>query len=909
MNVRVRRVLVLFFTLCSGMAIDAQDADRRARIAVLEVANPDTDVRLGPACSAVGDTVDLTLRLMGRYAVLRQPEVGLAADLTAFRRWCAEQKVDQAVFGEVRARSAGGYAVTLRVYDRLQDRVTIEREKRADGILDMFEATDAAVLAIIEALSGVHITFGTIELLRQGESGEYVVVIDGVEAGRNLPSVRNVLTGSRTVVVRQQRLTGWVELARSVVSVPEDAAVVVPFAIPHLTPDEAAKLAVYDSIINGSFYEVGTLGIVEEALRDAIAFLGQAPHLPSLVRLRQDYEVKRGLHAVVEAESKLLLFDPSDQAFTMLRTVEDRAGTSPRPAEIKAEAGEAMQRTFALLRLSAISELAAGRWQAAAARYNLLQSVVDRGLLEAPPTFADERAFVAASYAEFSKGWAIFTSGAMSGKIKAWFGPLLDAGAAVIAGLVRPPSRELIVLTEPPGVRVVVNGTDVGVAPIRIQAPPGGTVRVAVSDPWFGARERTVPLRGLRTLVPISATAIDDAAAKPNAKPAERTGTDVWSFAWNPVAEAAGYDVQVLSESKGNKILLANVPGIAGNGHVLKRKLEAGSRYTYRVRPVNRYGGKGRWGPEAFFKGQIVWQRYDDIASISGTGLHQIAFRDALWVFPGSSEAGSQPVWRIGGSGDAERVLEEASFGPRSGFGLCAFKDRLWVIGGGRGAKKMNGNYMLQGERYSNDVWVSSDGLSWTQVGSQRLFPERTGAICLSFAGRMWVLGGNGLDSDGKGIELRDVWSSSDGIDWRKEPGELPYQAGASSGAVFRGRIWVFGSSLTSSSDGIAWTVEPAVPPAPGFNNARVAAYKDRLWLFYGQQHNGRTAQQAFESGVFMTNDGKSWEHPFLGSEAFMLRDVGSTYTEFDGKLWLLGGAWDPPYRGANDLWAGTFIE
>jgi hypothetical protein len=232
------------------------------------------------------------------------------------------------------------------------------------------------------------------------------------------------------------------------------------------------------------------------------------------------------------------------------------------------------------------------------------------------------------------------------------------------------------------------------------------------------------------------------------------------------------------------------------------------------------------------------------------------------------------------------------------------FKDQLWVIGGGRGATKTNPGF------YLDDVWVSRNGMDWKQAVKKAAFPARVNPVCLVFGDKMWVMGGFGIEPSGKTVEYRDVWSSPDGIDWQKETGNLPLKGERLSGVVFGGRMWLFRGVLASSRDGVTWTVEPAVPSVSGFDGAALAAYKDRLWLFCDQPPAGMTAQQAFESGVFVTKDGKSWGHPFLGSEVFWLRGVGPTFVEFDEKLWLLGGAWErPSYRGFNDVWAGTLLE
>jgi hypothetical protein len=147
------------------------------------------------------------------------------------------------------------------------------------------------------------------------------------------------------------------------IAVPEDGTVHVDFEVSYLTPHEAAKLAVGEAATNGRLCDFPAWPEVERDLQAAVDFLGQAPDLPHLVKLRQEWEMKVGLHAIVDAEEKLDFALRADdeattgQVFTMLRDIRERADAYPRPGEIDVEARDARLRSFALLRVSAIVNL------------------------------------------------------------------------------------------------------------------------------------------------------------------------------------------------------------------------------------------------------------------------------------------------------------------------------------------------------------------------------------------------------------------------------------------------------------------------------------------------------------------------------------------------------------------------
>src|SRR5258708_12752657 len=104
----------------------------------------------------------------------------------------------------------------------------------------------------------------------------------------------------------------------------------------------------------------------------------------------------------------------------------------------------------------------------------------------------------------------------------------------------------------------------------------------------------------------------------------------------------------------------------------------------------------------------------------------------------------------------------------------------MWLIGGN------------QSTVFKNDVWNSSDGVSWTQVlsatptGNVNQFSPREDFGALVFNNSMWVIGG--WDGGSK----NDVWNSIDGITWnRVSNGGFPARWGFAT-VVFNNLIWIF---------------------------------------------------------------------------------------------------------------------
>ena len=120
------------------------------------------------------------------------------------------------------------------------------------------------------------------------------------------------------------------------------------------------------------------------------------------------------------------------------------------------------------------------------------------------------------------------------------------------------------------------------------------------------------------------------------------------------------------------------------------------------------------------------------------------------------------------------------------------FGKKIWVIGGSDGNKL-------------NDIWASSDGLTWEEVTTNAPFSERSFHTSVVFDDKIWVIGGwNG----GSSFVTNDVWSSIDGITWL----EASPEQGASFPArfvhtslVFDNKIWVIGGSTFNPDNDVLY--------------------------------------------------------------------------------------------------------
>ncbi|NLI79630.1 MAG: hypothetical protein GX442_24700, partial [Candidatus Riflebacteria bacterium] len=227
---------------------------------------------------------------------------------------------------------------------------------------------------------------------------------------------------------------------------------------------------------------------------------------------------------------------------------------------------------------------------------------------------------------------------------------------------------------------------------------------------------------------------------------------------------------------------------------------------------------------------------------------------------------------------------------------------RMWVIGG------------YDGGTFKNDIWSSADGATWAQETGAANYPTRIRHSAVVFdAGtgpRMWIIGGYGNG----GVYLNDVWSSSDGITWVQETGAAAFPARMLHSSVVYDagtgpRMWVIGGAapgdvclgdVWSSSDGVNW-VQATSAAAFSARDVHTSVVFDagtgpKMWVIGGWDGS-------YKNDVWSSSDGIVWTQE-TAAAAFPARSE-HTSVVFDGdtgpRMWVIGGT-DGSIK--NDVWS-----
>ncbi|MCF7943826.1 MAG: hypothetical protein K9L21_05300 [Spirochaetia bacterium] len=232
------------------------------------------------------------------------------------------------------------------------------------------------------------------------------------------------------------------------------------------------------------------------------------------------------------------------------------------------------------------------------------------------------------------------------------------------------------------------------------------------------------------------------------------------------------------------------------------------------------------YGPEVY-DGELSWEQSTAEAAWSPRYDHaSIVFDGAMWVIGGydSTVRGDkdcylEDVWKSTDGITWELVAERTEWSGRRGHALAVFQDELYLIGGFAVEEETG----LRG--YSNEVWKSADGVRWELVTDDALWEPRMNHEVFAADSALYLAGGfyHGM------YYCDDIWKY-DGSTWSEMSAKLPGERASYASCELDGKWYLQGGSFSGmeeSSTGRAderverwdnaWVFDPA-NEAEGWN-------------------------------------------------------------------------------------------
>jgi fibronectin type 3 domain-containing protein len=266
-----------------------------------------------------------------------------------------------------------------------------------------------------------------------------------------------------------------------------------------------------------------------------------------------------------------------------------------------------------------------------------------------------------------------------------------------------------------------------------------------------------------------------------------------------------------------------------------------------------------------------------------------LSFGNKLWVIAGSDRFsnGLLDVWSYtdGAFWIKESAPSSSRLSGRTRHTSVVHNGKMWVIGG-----------YLDSNDETNDVWNSTDGVTWTQVkcNDEDGFLARADHSSVVFndgeSTKMWVIGGFNSSA------LKDVWSSTDGVTWTTATDSADFLARYDhTSVVHNGKMWVIGgkdkdgeakNDVWSSTDGVTWTTATDSADFSVRYDHSSVVFDKRIWVIGGRK--GRAHIGTNNNEVWNSTNGATWT-TITATVKFTARRAHSSAV-FNNRVWVIGG-------------------
>lgn len=392
----VHSLAVVFFLLLQSFA-HAESPSLKLRIALYRFDNGTGAPAYDALCQTLDRSLSLTIRQLGLYELISAPAG--ARDAESLRAWAEAHRADYIMYGQITQPSPGSIRCSLAIYDRAKGTSPIARESPTVKNLEAFDAADDLIAAVLQAATGRHIGFGTVNLANSGAKGSYTVSLDGIDLGTDVTSLDTILNGKHTIVIGQKRMLGPFEVARWTFDLAERQSLDLSFSIPDLTDSERSRLETLEAAIKVDWRRRGEIakedGRVAEytALTSDLSFSSaMEPYQRRAKQLSGEWSIQKNR---LEIERKA--WQPDSELLATSIAAYVSAKSYPEPERLRSAIRDNAALLASLLELRAGLDLSRGDHQAA---FSAFDSILDFSAY-LPEGWKMEFAFAASALKEY----------------------------------------------------------------------------------------------------------------------------------------------------------------------------------------------------------------------------------------------------------------------------------------------------------------------------------------------------------------------------------------------------------------------------------------------------------------------------------------------------------------------------
>jgi len=237
------RKLVIFFMLLviPPSFVNGESVDEDTRVGLVPI-SARTDRVPSAATTAIDDTLMMTLQFLRGYtarqlagpAIPEFSEPSVLHETGLLGQVAMADSLDYVIFGSANRNNNGDIVMELHAFNRATGTVAYHEREIAEGILDLFDASDRLIAGIIEQISNIRVQYGRLEIVipditdPHDTDSTVIVAVDGIPVSEGLRSVTfdRMVAGAHDIsITRDSPILNW---NRSVTVHPGETTSVYP---------------------------------------------------------------------------------------------------------------------------------------------------------------------------------------------------------------------------------------------------------------------------------------------------------------------------------------------------------------------------------------------------------------------------------------------------------------------------------------------------------------------------------------------------------------------------------------------------------------------------------------------------------------------------------------------------------
>jgi outer membrane protein assembly factor BamB/TolB-like protein len=642
------------------------DERLKPRVALVPLVNEGDDEQIDLLNETIDDTVMLNLERIRMFLVAKSEVMDPYKDFSKVREYADESRTDNIIYGKTFYNKKEEIVIEMSVYDKVKKRTVITKQAKAENIFEIFDAANELIVSLVKEFAGMHVGFGAFEFFPSQEEGDYDVYIDGDYVGKNITFIRDVLNGIRYVEVRQNRMLGEEVIYRGDNWVYEDQVTDVDFNIPYLIKEEATVLTILESTIAQLRRDRRQVDKVRDTYDKVISLFEDVSYCRRLTEEKDRFRQMQAEYRLREIRWRLedSFYEPDLAIFDEIVGVYESADSYIDPLTIKEMAIDNANFLYNILGVHAAYHFSQADWLLGLKKYEQIESMSSAIPAVAYYDLPSEHGYINhvwENYLEKSEQSSVFAELGIGFRINNYLKSKVEDSLRIFKRRDKIKERELIVLTNPSGLKVYVNDKYYGNSPLRVQKLSDKMVNVLVQDPWSLQESTFVNLRENRNFLFIKTSLAREIALHPPVV----NGQKRYRLSWEELQDAESYILQI-DKKEGNFVRpVFEDYGIKETFYELKEELEEGEVFLYRVQGVNKNDIKSGWSYSDEFIGRVQWsfETGNDVSSPPAIGndgsvyfgsedraLYALAPEGTLkWIFPTGGRIRSSP--KIGSDG------------------------------------------------------------------------------------------------------------------------------------------------------------------------------------------------------------------------------------------------------------------